>query len=527
MPHTLERDAVPAQQEDLANSADSAGTTGRAQPGVGMTTTDEKSLIDGDAQLFNPREQVIRQVSSLLGLTVAADDKNDFWYQTGLSLGLTTDRDDAAIAAKQVLEHLDQEWDDDYIEEGGHMPSIEAYETLYESLLSRSTGDVSPEGLAACEEADEEDDGLGVLPAAFGPAASTTANWASAVLTEIRAGTLILNPDWQRKFVWKLKKQRRLVESILLGLPIPSMLLFRDSETGLTYVIDGRQRLETLKRFTAGKPNAGEVKQRFKTFPANEENWGLGEKLGRAAGKYYDDLPQDLKTQFDHTPLVIHEFNDLPRENLYQIFRRYNTGGEKLKAAEIRNAVYQHAPLHEMMYRLAGELGQNASYSSAAEREAATTLTQIMRRKTARYGAYDFVGRYFAFSYMTAGTVANSTNDFMSKFKNNDVNALREEFIRVLNTTCDWYDVPLSISKDGQSVAFHSFIATIQMVSTRTMLLSYVDSRRASPEAIKIYIAANWAPFVDLVLAQKQNATAFWHRQREWTLKLESNCVTS
>ena len=59
-----------------------------------------------------------------------------------------------------------------------------------------------------------------------------------------------------------------------------------------------------------------------------------------------------------------------------------------------------------------------------------------MKNKTARYGAYDFVGRYFAFSYMSTGSVANATNDFMAMAEKDDCGKLRDEFIRVLNNTC-------------------------------------------------------------------------------------------
>ena len=57
------------------------------------------------------------------------------------------------------------------------------------------------------------------------------------------------------------------------------------------------------------------------------------EKLEAAAGKFYDDLPQEFRTKFDTATLVLHTFVDLPKDKLYQIFRRYNTGAEQLKAA--------------------------------------------------------------------------------------------------------------------------------------------------------------------------------------------------
>jgi hypothetical protein len=424
--------------------------------------------------------------------------------------------------ARQIFSKLDEEWDEDYVTEDGEELSIEAYETLYGALGEDGDPAVAQLRDAEPEGADEEDDSIGPVALGFDSRAETTQTDVDTTLNRIEKGNLILNPDWQRNFVWKLKKQRRLIESILLGLPIPSLLLFRESSSGKTYVIDGRQRLESISRFRSPKPKKGEVRMRFKTYPASTDGWRPGEKLNAAAGKYYDDLPQEFKTKFDTATLVLHTFVDLPSDKLYQIFRRYNTGAEQLKSAEIRNAVYQASPLHVMMYRLAGEQGDDSSFASEAERRAAARLRSIMKNKTARYGAYDFVGRYFAFRYMSTGSVANATNDFMSKHEKEDPNKLRDEFIRVLNTTCDWYEHPLITPSDEGK--FHAFLAAIQMVSTQRML-GYVDSQTANEVRIREYITNRWPSFAEETLEQKQNSTAFWNRQKDWIIELEQHCV--
>src|SRR5215212_8206352 len=159
----------------------------------------------------------------------------------------------------------------------------------------------------------------------------------------------------------------------------------------MTYVIEGRQRLEPISRFMSPKPAKGEPKLRFKTFPATTEGWRPGQSLHRAAGAYYDDLPEDLRAKFDAAPLVTCTFTDLRPGILYQIFKRYNTGAVALNPAEIRNAVYQSTELHAMMYRVAGEHRDPSKYLDADEKEVGESLRLTMQGKFERYGGYDFV----------------------------------------------------------------------------------------------------------------------------------------
>jgi hypothetical protein len=485
-------------------------------------------MTDDEGEEGKGREQIIHEIANLLFIN-KGQTVEEFWYQVALAVKVGVPDDDTLRVAKQIFKRLDEEWDEDYEEEDGTAPSLEAYETLYELLKTGQARD-SAQGASSgadSDSGDEEDDGIGRLEQGFNYQAQTTQTDIDTLLNRIQKGLLVLNPDWQRNFVWKLKKQRRLIESILLGLPIPSLLLFRESSDGQTYVIDGRQRLETITRFRSPKPKKGETggRVRFKTFPRSTEGWGDTQKLHAAAGKYYADLPPEFKTQFDQAPLVLHTFIDLPREKLYQIFRRYNTGAEQLKAAEIRNAVYQASPLHEMMYRMAGERGKDNAFQIDDERKVAETLASIMKNKTARYGRYDFIGRYFAFSYMSKGSVANATNDFMGDMEKADITKLRDEFLRVFAATRDWYEYFLTTPDEGGK--FHAFLATIQMVSTRHMLLQHVDAGRADVGGIKEFIEAEWQSFAkDKVLEDKQNSTNFWKYQTDWIQMLEERCVS-
>src|SRR2546427_192409 len=72
------------------------------------------------------------------------------------------------------------------------------------------------------------------------------------LLDEIRDRTLIVNPPFQRQSVWDRGRQSRLVESLLLNIPIP-VLYFAEDEDGTRVVVDGQQRLRAIEEFYSGR----------------------------------------------------------------------------------------------------------------------------------------------------------------------------------------------------------------------------------------------------------------------------------
>src|SRR5690606_22344893 len=69
-------------------------------------------------------------------------------------------------------------------------------------------------------------------------------------------------PKFQRRFVWSLKHASRFIESLLMGLPVPGIFLYREAQTNRHLVVDGQQRLRTLQYFYDG--NFGEKKFRLR-----------------------------------------------------------------------------------------------------------------------------------------------------------------------------------------------------------------------------------------------------------------------
>ncbi|MCU0681906.1 MAG: DUF262 domain-containing protein [Polyangiaceae bacterium] len=144
------------------------------------------------------------------------------------------------------------------------------------------------------------------------------------IVDEIGDGTIDLAPDFQRGYVWKELQKTRLVESILLGIPLPAFY-FNASRDNSYQVIDGVQRLTTARDFAAGK------------FALSEHLEYLKQEL---EGKDFAQLDAPLKRRFQQTQLVVHVIEATSPSRLkFDIFKRINTGGSPLTSQEIRHCM--------------------------------------------------------------------------------------------------------------------------------------------------------------------------------------------
>lgn len=466
------------------------------------------------------REAMIAEIVALTEICNGGIPNNEQTLWSELAIWANCQPNEVAIEnARVVFEFLGESWSDDYVEADNITPTLGALEVVHDGVNRRQlVGQASPND-EAIDPDDEDDVGLSSSSSLN---VDTRSMSVTTVIEMIRSERLVLNPEWQRSFVWKPRKQQALIESMLYRLPIPSFLMYKNG-TGKMFVIDGRQRLETISRFMGPVEERGARKLRFKTFSSKQEGWKPGEYLHPAASKYYQDLPEALKLDFDITPLQI-AILDVELSQLYQIFKRYNTGSVSLNASEIRNAVYQSTALHKLMFRLGGENRNPAAYLDSEEKQVSEDLRQLMRNKSQRYGAYDFIGRFLAFTNETSGSVSKAINTFMDRHSNASTQQLevfRQQFIAAVKATTRWYEYPLIEPKDGGQ--FHAWLATIQMVSSNHCL-KLIASGAINDEQIGRFVADNWIPFAEnKVLVEKQNSTNFWKLQRAWIENIDTH----
>lgn len=148
----------------------------------------------------------------------------------------------------------------------------------------------------------------------------------SSLLKRLEYGEIDLNPDFQRHAnLWDRTKMSRLIESILLKLPLP-VFYFDVSDPDKWIVVDGLQRLSTLEQFVVDKKLKLSNLEFLKTLNTLK----------------YDDLDRSLKRVIDETQIITYQIEaQTPKKVRYAIFNRINTGGLSLNAQEVRQALNQ------------------------------------------------------------------------------------------------------------------------------------------------------------------------------------------
>ena len=136
-------------------------------------------------------------------------------------------------------------------------------------------------------------------------------------------------PEFQRRFIWSRTHASRFIESLLMGLPVPGIFLYKRPQDGRHLVIDGQQRLKTLQSFYKGIFREA----KFRLIGVREP-WG---------GQTYDDLDPDDQLRLDDS--IVHAIifsQENPKDtidSIHFVFERINSGGIRLSAQEIRNCI--------------------------------------------------------------------------------------------------------------------------------------------------------------------------------------------
>lgn len=145
------------------------------------------------------------------------------------------------------------------------------------------------------------------------------------VLDMIEAKDLDLAPDFQRNRVWKDSQKSRLVESVLLQIPLPTFYFAEDAD-GMLRVVDGLQRLSTIRDFVRGGDNSLVLRHL--------------EYLDECENQRFSQLSPALQRRINSTQIVVHVIDPTtPRRVKFGIFRRINTGGTPLNSQEIRHCM--------------------------------------------------------------------------------------------------------------------------------------------------------------------------------------------
>jgi hypothetical protein len=200
------------------------------------------------------------------------------------------------------------------------------------------------------------------------------------LLNLLELGEINLTPDFQRAAdLWDNKKKSRLIESILLGLPIPSFYLSQNTQ-GKLDIIDGLQRLCALKDFVFGREVEGAEKQ----FLALSDLEFLNETSNKNyLTKTYNDLSREEQLRIAGYKIMINIIKkETPPLVKYILFQRINTAGMPLTYQEMRHALNQGVPANFVK-----ELAETEEFKNATQHRIGTHRMQDR----------DFANRFLGF----------------------------------------------------------------------------------------------------------------------------------
>lgn len=155
------------------------------------------------------------------------------------------------------------------------------------------------------------------------------------IIDMVESGEINIAPEYQRHFVWDEARESELIESIFLGIPVPSLFMATNNDSSWE-VVDGVQRISTILHF-CGSDKALDFIKRQTPLKLEELI-----KLSTFNGSSFSNLPKAAQFQFLTRPLRVTTLNDKSDSAVrYDLFERLNTGAVELHPQEIRNCVYR------------------------------------------------------------------------------------------------------------------------------------------------------------------------------------------
>jgi uncharacterized protein with ParB-like and HNH nuclease domain len=243
----------------------------------------------------------------------------------------------------------------------------------------------------------------------------------------VKNDEIAIQPSFQRNFVWDIKKASKLIESFLLGYPVPNILLGRPQNDDRMEVIDGQQRIRSVTDFLKGTFN-GEAVFRL-----------TGDIAEQYSNKTYTELDEPdqrrLRNAIMKAIVLVYQENDPDLK--YAVFQRINTGSIVLNQQEIRNCIYGGA-----LNNLLSELNQNTVWRS-----------YFSKKRDKRMRDEETILRFFA-AYFHGEHYTKPMTSFLNKFMHENrmishstVDEWRGIFDRTIHTIAESYsgDNPFSL----------------------------------------------------------------------------------
>ncbi|MFG2377364.1 DUF262 domain-containing protein [Streptomyces sp. NPDC048504] len=264
-------------------------------------------------------------------------------------------------------------------------------------------------------------------------------------------------PIFQRNYVWDIRRASKLIESIILGLPVPQVFLYEEG-TNRFLVIDGQQRLLTLYFFIKGrfprKDGRAEFRKIFSGPPADVDEFLDNDEYfqpfklsfakfpdgrkNKFSGLTYEDLDEH-KERFELRPLrniIVKQIKPAGDDSVFEMFNRLNTGGSNLQAQEIRMSLY-HSAFMESLYEMNDRPRWRALTGSTSSDPRMKDIEVILRAFALAHGVDSY-----------SGSMTGFLNSFCKKAQ-----GMTEEQIASTAMTWDWF---LGLTEGKPDTLFYS-----------------------------------------------------------------------
>jgi hypothetical protein len=250
------------------------------------------------------------------------------------------------------------------------------------------------------------------------------------ILRRIEKGSYVMTPDFQRDFIWPEDKQSKLIESVLMRIPLPVFYLAEDEE-GRMIVVDGLQRLSTFQRFVNNKLQLKLPKQK---------------ELDK---KRFRDLDPKLQNRVEDCNLILYVIDaKVPERTRLDIFERVN-GGVPLTRQQMRNCLHMGPATNFLKEEASTELFLSATGKSLR--------TSTMRDR-------EFVNRFCSFQLIPLDEYKGDMDEFLAQGLKK-MNMLEEKALKKLSAR-----FRTSLRNNYAVFEKHAFRKSIENPSSRSVI---------------------------------------------------------
>lgn len=304
-------------------------------------------------------------------------------------------------------------------------------------------------------------------------------------------------PAFQRSFVWKRAQASRLIESFLVGLPVPAIFLYNERETERYFVIDGQQRLRSVfaffegsfpSQFAGSRPPDGADSRAFRLTGLSPSS----PFYNRAFGGLPDSDQRRLRNAVLRA-FIVQQLDPNDDTSMYHIFERLNTGGTMLANQEIRNCIYR-GPFVDFI----AELNTLASWRTIlgkSEPDSRKRDIELLVRffATRSLDAYQppmkrFLSRYMSKNRDAADDVRIANQDLFKSTCETIIHALGERpfhrrsgllNVAVMDAVMAAFSKNLSSVPDDISERYDALISSASFVRNTTQKTTHADRVQA------------------------------------------------